>query len=185
MECRDCEEFLSDYVEGEIRGDARQYLEEHLSSCHTCYEKLHGVNQLRDILRSLRYRKPPTRLDFALQRLIRLKLCGRDGFLQRIRERLCEDRLHLLLAVVALLAVFFVTYKVLQGYPGLLNRSSRGERVFSSSVEGSEITNYVLERIAPSDLPFYASHDSSMSSVDSLSLGSTRYTTTHVGYVTF
>jgi hypothetical protein len=81
--------------------------------------------------------------------------------------------------------VFFVTYKALQGYPGLLNRSSREERMFPSSVEGSEITNYVLERIAPSDLPFSSSHDSSTSSIDSLSIRSTRYTSTHIRYVTF
>ena len=186
MECQECEDFLSEYMEGELRGDARHCVEEHLSSCHGCHEKLTGIHRLRNILRSLRCTRPPTRLDFTLQCLIHLEACHEYGLLQRVKWRLSGDRLPLFLAVAAVIAILFVTtYKIFQRDPGLFAHSAHREHVLSPIVEDGEVTNYVLERIAPSELPFYTSRRSPTSVTDYLSIGATPHFSVQVGYIVF
>jgi hypothetical protein len=186
MECQECEDFLSEYMEGELRGDARHCIEEHLSSCHGCHAKFTGIHQLRNILRSLRCTKPSTHLDFTLQRLIHLEACHEYGFLQRLKWRLSGDRLPFVLTVAAVIVVLFVTtHKIFQPDQGLFARSSHRVEVLPPSIEEREVTNYVLERIAPSELPFHTSGRLTTSITDTLSIKTTSHFSTQTGYIIF
>lgn len=200
MECQDCEEFLSEYVEGELRGETRRCFEEHLSSCHECNEKLHGVNRLREVLKSLANDRPPTRLDFALRRLIRLEICGDGSVLSRLRQCLSEHRLGAALGVAAVILLCLVTYRSVQD-----GTNPPGQSVYAQ-VQGQvassdQVTHYVLERVAPSDLPqnlsvssagipsaSHRSFGSALSPIraaDSLSIVRVRHAGKQAGYVVF
>lgn len=200
MECQDCEEFLSDYAEGELRGDARRCFEEHLSACRECNEKLHGINRLREVLKSLANDRPPTRLDFALRRLIRLEICGDGSSLSRIRQCLADHRLGTVLGVAAVVLVCLATYRSVQDSTGPSGRPLDAQ-VLQPPAGPDQFAHYVLERVAPSELPRnlsvssaempsanlrdYGSTSSLTQTGDSLSFVRVQHSGKQAGYVVF
>lgn len=58
MNCRDLEELLSAYADGELAGTQRHFLDEHLTSCADCRAILADYTKIREQLLSLRVTSP-------------------------------------------------------------------------------------------------------------------------------
>jgi anti-sigma factor RsiW len=57
-----CEEFgqeLMAYIDGELKGEDKTRMEQHLAECAECAEEVRAYEKVRDLAKQLRFREPP------------------------------------------------------------------------------------------------------------------------------
>ncbi len=68
MKCSQAQELLSAFHDGELQEEARQQIEEHLSGCPTCSERLHELREISIATRRLDDPQPPDDLWISLEK---------------------------------------------------------------------------------------------------------------------
>ncbi len=113
MTCRDFEGLVTEYLDGELSQNIQHQMEEHLSSCQACAQKINSVKMLCRQLKNLMTVKTSAEFENMLRARIRLEnrkeRYQRESFFSLRRANLLAYAVAL---VVVVLAGFFITQQV-------------------------------------------------------------------------
>ncbi len=159
--CRFYRNLISEYLEGQIRGEVRRRLEDHFSSCEGCRRELEGVRSVIRALNGLEPLKASPDLDLIIRGMVREELIRSDdapGFLRSFRDHRVLPVLATAAAVLVLSLGALFLYRTFRGGstggraapPMGWEFTSVGSDVHQPG--DSEVRKYILERIYPQDI---------------------------------
>jgi hypothetical protein len=108
MICRDIEQRLPSYLEGDLPADDKKIVADHLASCPGCSRALEGLKKTQEILRNLDEVEPPPFFEQRIVARIREDAAPK-GFLRRF---LFPLRIRIPIQVAATVAVAFIAYHI-------------------------------------------------------------------------
>ncbi len=108
MICRDIEQRLPAYLEGDLPADDKKIVADHLVSCPGCSRALEELKKTQEILKNLDEVEPPPFFEQRIMARIREDAAPK-GFLQRF---LFPLRIRIPIQVAATIAVAFIAYHI-------------------------------------------------------------------------
>lgn len=101
MEHQKIKELISSYYDGELDGEQKKIVEEHLKECSECREEFEGMNKLEEVMSKMEFKKPPKEVWKLYWASVYNRLERRIGWI--------------LLSLGAMILLFFGGYKMVEG----------------------------------------------------------------------
>lgn len=86
MNCGDCRELISDFLDGQLHGSVKREFEEHSRTCEDCASALRGVRAVRTRLAELPRHQLPDAFGFRIKRMLAEEAEREQSWLRRVRE---------------------------------------------------------------------------------------------------
>ncbi len=160
-ECKIYCTLISEYLEGQITGEAKKRLEDHFSSCEGCKEKLEGVRSTMRILNDLEPLRTSPDLDLAIRGRIREELVRSDSpsaFFNSLRDFRLSPVLATAAAVIVISLGAMFLYRAFRDRGPVEMTASVGEQeseFVGADVryqDSGEVRKYILEKVYPQDI---------------------------------
>ena len=119
--CQSYEGYISEYIEGELSGNAKQAIEKHISECHQCAQKINNVRTLRQMLNELPRVRVSADFDNMLRARIRLEARNRrkqkEGIFSSRKIRIPVYGISFAIVILALTLLFSQITSQRRSYP--------------------------------------------------------------------